>query len=132
MIKPILIVGSLNLDFVAQLEKLPMPGETISGSTFQMLPGGKGANQAYAVGRLGGHGKMFGRVGGDVFGEKLRANLEVVGVDVSCVLTSPDEATGVALILVEAGGQNQIVVIPGANGTFSPRDLESRSEAIQE
>jgi ribokinase len=120
------------MDFVAQMDKLPMPGEAVSGSAFQMLPGGKGANQAYAVGRLGGRGKMLGRVGQDVFGERLKANLESVGIDVSDVLTSPGEATGVALILVAAGGQNQIVVIPGANGTFSPRDLESRSEVIQE
>jgi ribokinase len=132
MTKPIVIVGSLNMDFVAQIEKLPMPGETVSGSAFQMLPGGKGANQAYAVGRLGGRGKMLGRVGEDVFGERLKASLESVGIDVSGVLTSPGEATGVALILVAAGGQNQIVVIPGANGTFSPRDLESCSEAIRE
>ena len=75
---------------------------------------------------------MLGRVGQDVFGERLRANLESVGIDASGVLTSPGVATGVALILVEAGGQNQIVVIPGANGAFSPKDLESRSEAIQE
>lgn len=132
MSKPIVIVGSLNMDFVAQMEKLPKPGETISGHSFQMLPGGKGANQAYAVGRLGGSGKMLGRVGGDVFGQRLKANLESVGIDVSGVLTSSGETTGVAVILVSAGGQNQIVVIPGANGSFSPEDLKSRSEAIRE
>jgi ribokinase len=120
------------MDFVAQMDKLPLPGETVSGNAFQMLPGGKGANQAYAVGRLGGRGKMLGRVGGDVFGERLRANLESVGIDVTGVRISSEETTGVALILVASGGQNQIVVIPGANGTFFPKDLESHSEAIRE
>jgi ribokinase len=132
MSKSIVIVGSLNLDFVAQMDKLPMPGETISANAFQMLPGGKGANQAYAVGRLGGQGKMLGRVGDDVFGERLKANLESVGIDVSGVRTTPGTPTGVALILVASGGQNQIVVIPGANGTLVPRDLESSSEVIRE
>jgi len=132
MSKPIIVVGSLNLDFVARIDKLPRPGETVSGHAFQMLPGGKGANQAYAVGKLGGRVKMFGCVGGDVFGERLKANLASAGVDVSCILTNPNETTGVALILVESGGQNQIVVIPGANGTFSPADLGSNSEEIQE
>src|SRR5262245_30312349 len=108
MNKPIVIVGSLNMDFVAQMDKLPMPDETVSGSVFQRLPGGKGANQAYAVGRLGGHGQMLGRVGGDVFGERLKSNLQSVGIDVSGVQVSPEQTTGVALILVSAGGQNQI------------------------
>jgi ribokinase len=120
------------LDFVARIDKLPMPGETVSGHAFQMLPGGKGANQAYAVGKLGGRVKMFGCVGGDLFGERLKANLASAGVNVSCVLTNPNETTGVALILVESRGQNQIVVIPGANGSFSPADLDAHSEEIQE
>ena len=75
---------------------------------------------------------MFGCVGQDVFGERLKHNLEAVGVDLSCVLKSPNEPTGAALILVEAGGQNQIVVIPGANGTVSVADLESHAESFQE
>jgi ribokinase len=132
MSKLILIVGSLNMDFVAQMDKLPMPGETTLGSAFQMLPGGKGANQAYAVGRLGGSGKMLGRVGEDVFGERLKASLESVGIDVRGVLATPGTTTGVALILVAAGGHNQIVVVPGANGTLSPCDLEPHFKAIQE
>src|SRR3989442_10188967 len=123
MSKTIVIVGSLNMDFVVQMDKLPAKGETIGGWGFQMLPGGKGANQAYAMGRLGGRGKMIGRVGADIFGEQLKCNLQSAGVDTSGVLATDGESTGVAFILVESGGQNQIVVVPGANGTLSPRDL---------
>lgn len=132
MSQPIVIVGSLNMDFVVQMDKLPVRGETLSGWGFRMLPGGKGANQAYAVGRLGGLGKMVGRVGKDIFGQQLRSNLESAGVDTSGVLVSDRESTGVALILVEAGGQNQIVVVPGANGTLCPGDLEATTESFQE
>ena len=132
MSKTILIVGSLNMDFVVQTDKLPVRGETISGRGFQMLPGGKGANQAYAVGRLGGRGKMIGRVGKDIFGPQLKANLESAGVDTSGVLTTDGESTGAALILVEIGGQNEIVVVPGANATLCPGDLEATKESFQE
>ena len=132
MSKTILIVGSLNMDFVVQTDKLPVRGETISGRGFQMLPGGKGANQAYAVGRLGGRGKMIGRVGKDIFGQQLKSNLESAGVDTSGVLTTDGESTGAALILVEIGGQNEIVVVPGANATLCPGDLEATKESFQE
>jgi len=107
-------------------------GETISGWGFQMLPGGKGANQAYAVGRLRGRGKMIGRVGKDIFGQQLKSNLESAGVDTSGVLTTDGEPTGVALILVENGGQNEIVVVPGANATLCPRDLETTTDSFLE
>jgi ribokinase len=132
MSKTIVIVGSLNMDFVVQMDKLPVRGETISGWGLQMLPGGKGANQAYAVGQMGGRGKMIGRVGADIFGEQLKSNLQSAGIDTSSVLATDRESTGVALILVEAGGQNQIVVVPGANGTLCPRDLEAITESFQE
>jgi ribokinase len=132
MSKPIVVLGSLNMDFVVQMDKLPLPGQTISGRGFQMLPGGKGANQAYAVGRLGGRGKMIGRVGKDVFGEQLKSNLESAGVDTQGVQVTDGESTGVALILVEAGGQNQIVVVPGANGTLRPHDVQANWEVFND
>jgi len=116
------------MDFVVQLPKLPLPGETMAGWGFQMLPGGKGANQACAVGRLGGRGKMVGRVGQDIFGRQLKSNLESAGVDTRGVLLTEHESTGVALILVEAGGQNQIVVVSGANGALRPQDIQASSE----
>lgn len=119
----VIVIGSLNMDLVAQVPQLPQRGETIAGNRFQMLPGGKGANQAFVVGRLGGKAKMIGRVGDDLFGERLRSSLGSAGVDVASVMATPGEATGVALILVETGGQNQIVVAAGANATLSPEDV---------
>src|SRR5437667_9145390 len=132
MNKTIVIVGSLNMDFVVQMEKLPVRGETISGWGFQMLPGGKGANQAYAVGRLRGRGKMIGRVGKDIFGQQLKSNLESAGVDTSGVLTTDGESTGVALLRVETGGQTEIVVLPGANATRCRGALEPTTHSFQE
>ena len=102
MPRPILVVGSLNMDFVVQVDALPERGQTVSGRGFVMLPGGKGANQACAAGRLGGRCRMIGRVGRDVFGERLKASLADAGVDTSHVLTTEGEATGIALIPVEA------------------------------
>jgi ribokinase len=119
------IVGSLNMDFVVQVDALPVPGQTVSGRSFAMLPGGKGANQACAVGRLGGTGRMIGRVGRDVFGEALKRSLREAGIDVSHVFATEQEASGVALIPVETGGQNLIVVAAGANAMLTPKDVES-------
>ena len=114
----IAVFGSLNMDFVIRVERLPGPGETVTGSGFQTLPGGKGANQAYAAARLGASVRMIGAVGKDILGTRLQANLESVGVDVSLVRENTAEPTGVALISVDAQGQNTIVVSPGANGTL--------------
>ncbi len=131
MPKPIVVVGSLNMDFVVQMKQLPTRGETLTGWGFQMLPGGKGANQACAAGRLGGSTKMVGRVGLDVFADQQRASLASAGVDTTHVLTTGGEATGVALIFVEAGGQNMIVIASGANGKLAPEDLHAASEAFK-
>jgi ribokinase len=125
MPEPIVVVGSLNMDFVVQVDALPERGQTVSGRGFVMLPGGKGANQACAAGRLGGRCQMIGRVGRDVFGERLTASLAGAGVDTSRVLVTAGEATGVALIPVEAGGQNLIVVAGGANLRLTPGDVET-------
>src|SRR5512140_944279 len=121
----ILVVGSLNMDFVVSVEQLPAPGATVSGHSFQTIPGGKGANQACAAARLsGGRAAMAGRVGSDVFGDQLRASLISAGCDVSAV-TKSGGPSGVALIFVAKGGLNEIVVAPGANGELTPADIEA-------
>ena len=132
MSRPIVVVGSLNMDFVVRVDALPERGQTVSGRGFTMLPGGKGANQACAVGRLGGRCRMVGRVGHDLFGERLKASLADAGVDTTNVLATEGEATGVALIPVEAGGQNLIVVAGGANLLLRPGDVEVALGAVED
>lgn len=122
--KPILVIGSLNMDFVVQTEKLPLPGETVKGRDFSMIPGGKGANQAVAAARLGGRVRMAGRVGQDGFGRTLTEGLSSAGVDAGRVSPTSGVATGVALILVEREGQNQITIAAGANDRLEAADLE--------
>ena len=129
----IVVIGSLNMDFVLTVDHLPLPGETIFGRNFRVIPGGKGANQAYAAAKLAGSGvlvRMFGRVGADSFGRALKANLAAVGVDVSPVLETDSQATGVACIHVDAAGQNSITVAPGANDALSRADLDSERRAL--
>jgi ribokinase len=124
----IVVVGSLNMDFVVKVQALPAPGQTVLGSDFRMLPGGKGANQACGAGRLGGSGqdiRMIGCVGYDLFADHLKASLSAAGVDISAVRSTKSAATGIATIWVEPGGQNSIVVAPGANGALDKRDAES-------
>jgi len=119
----IVVVGSLNMDFVVQVATLPRPGQTVIGSGFITLAGGKGANQACAAGKLAGRTRMVGRVGGDVFGAELKRSLREAGVDVNGVRETTGVPTGVALIFVEKGGQNEIVVASGANGGLTPDDV---------
>jgi ribokinase len=127
--KPVVVVvGSLNMDFVVKTKHLPAAGETVLGHGFQMIPGGKGANQAVAAGKLGAASvavRMIGRVGQDLFADHLKASLSGAGVDVSAVHTSKSQPTGVALIAVDSGGHNQIVVAPGANMDLPPGDVEA-------
>ena len=123
--KPILVIGSLNMDFVVQTDKLPLPGETIKGRDLRMIPGGKGANQAVAAARLGGRVRMVGRVGQDGFGRTLTEGLASAGVDTQQVQPTAGVATGVALILVERQGQNQITIAAGANDRLEAADLDS-------
>jgi ribokinase len=128
--KPIVVVGSLNLDLVAQVERIPAKGETLPGRDFRTYPGGKGANQAVAAARLGYPVSMIGRVGSDVFGENLRESLATAGVDTSAIATS-DAPSGVAMIAVEAGGDNSIIVSPGANACLNPADLDLHVELLR-
>ena len=126
--KPTIVVaGSLNMDFVVSVDTLPAPGQTVLGAGFQMLPGGKGANQACAAGKLGEGGvltRMAGRVGYDVFADHLKASLSTAGVDVGAVHASRSQPTGIALIAVERSGQNSIIVAPGANHAMAASDVE--------
>lgn len=120
----ILVIGSANVDLVTRVSRSPRPGETITGLSFHIYPGGKGANQAVAAARLGARTVFAGCVGADEFGEMQRHTLAEAGVDVSHIKTDPDEATGTASILVADGGENTIVVAPGANGRITPADIE--------
>jgi ribokinase len=129
--KPIVVVGSINIDLVARAERIPLVGETVHSNDFQMHPGGKGANQAVAAARLGQHVRMIGRVGSDAFGEELRAQLVRSGVDVSGVRTS-NGPSGVAVIAVAPNGDNAIVVTPGANGLVTPKDIDDNEDAIRD
>ncbi len=124
----IVVVGSLNMDFVVRVRELPSPGETVLGRDFQMFPGGKGANQAVAAAKLGGQSvavRMVGRVGYDIFADHLKASLGAAGVDVTAVHATKSQATGVALISVDRAGQNSIVVASGANGELAAADVEA-------
>ena len=119
----ITIVGSANLDLVATAEKLPVAGETVTGATFAQHPGGKGANQALAARRLGADVSMIARTGEGPNRDAALALLKSDGVDLSGIVSDPDEQTGVALIAVDKAGENQIVVASGANGNLSPDDV---------
>ena len=124
----VVVVGSLNMDFVVSVDHLPAPGETVLGRGFQMIPGGKGANQACAAGKLGAGAvdvRMIGRVGYDVFADHLKASLSAAGVDVSAVHAAKTQPTGVALIWVDRQGQNSIVVASGANAELAAADVEA-------
>jgi ribokinase len=131
MPKRLLVVGSINLDLVASSRRIPLPGETVSGKTFNTFPGGKGANQAVAAGKLGAPVSMIGRIGTDAFGRQLRASLEAANVDTNAVEVV-QTSSGIALITTAEDGQNAIVVVPGANGELSPRELEKHLPLIRE
>ncbi len=118
------VVGSLNMDLVVRVERLPEVGETVTGGHFATFPGGKGANQAVAAARLGAQVSMVGRVGDDLFGDQLRAALRHEGVDVEAVVSDPREPTGVACVGVDRSGRNLILVAPGANSTLRPEHLD--------
>lgn len=119
----ILVFGSLNMDLVTQTPRLPLPGETLLGSGFATVPGGKGANQAVAAARLGSLTHLVGRVGGDAFGQALIANLQTAGVTTDAVQVDLQSHSGVAAIAVATSGENHIIVVPGANERVDATDL---------
>ncbi|WP_045731529.1 ribokinase [Pseudarthrobacter chlorophenolicus] len=125
----IVVVGSLNADLTIYCERLPQPGETVHGNGFAVNPGGKSANQAVAAGRLGGRVSLVGAVGDDPNGHMLLASVAGAGVDVGLVRSS-GEPTGVAVISVDAAGENSIIISAGANGTLSPADVAEAADVL--
>jgi ribokinase len=126
----IAVVGSINLDLVVAVERHPAPGETVVGGDRRELPGGKGANQAVAAARLGAEVVMVGRVGGDAQGTRLRDHLAGEGIDVEHVAVDDDAPTGMALIAVDATGENTIVVSPGANARVDLGDVQGAGDVL--
>jgi ribokinase len=120
----VVVVGSINTDLVVAVERLPAPGETVSGGTFARHGGGKGANQAVAAVRLGAAVAIVGAVGDDEFGSQALAELSGEGIDVAAVACLPDVASGVAAIVVDASGENQIAVASGANAQVEADHVE--------
>jgi ribokinase len=119
----VVVIGSLNLDLVVDVARLPRPGQTVIGPSAQRSPGGKGANQAVAAARLGGRVRLAGLVADDGFGPELRSAVEAHGVDVAHVGVIQGSSTGMALIVVEESGENMIAVAAGANGALTPDTL---------
>ncbi len=115
------VVGSINLDLVTRVDRIPRPGETVGGGELLRFPGGKGANQAVAAARLGARVRMIGAVGADAFADEALAGLHEAGVDLELERRG---ATGLAVIIVDAAGENQIVTVPGANAQLTPRAVE--------
>jgi ribokinase len=130
MQKPIVVVGSINLDLVVGADRIPQVGETIIGGSFDTFCGGKGANQAVAAARLGYPVSMVGNVGDDAFGKQLRTGLQDALVDTAYVNTVQGPS-GVALITTGARGENTIVVVPGANGLLTPKLLEKATSLLE-
>lgn len=128
----IIVFGSINIDLVATAPRLPLPGETLLGEDFFKLPGGKGANQAVALTRLGIPTQMIGRVGANSFGAELIENLQNSGVQTDNILVDETVSSGVAIITVDHAGENQIVVIPGANGQVNQQDVDRLSRLLPE
>ncbi len=126
----IVVVGSSNTDMVVRAAKIAGPGETILGGEFIMVPGGKGANQAVCAAKLGADVKLVARVGDDVFGQASLDNFHKVGIDTKFVTTDREHPSGIALISVDAKGENAIVVAPGANNALSPEDVDRARETI--
>jgi len=127
----IVVVGSLNADLTIYCDRLPLPGETVHGNGFAVNPGGKSANQAVAAAKLGSRVMLIGAVGDDTNGTMLLASTAGAGVDISRVRRTPDAATGVAVISVDAHGENNIIISAGANGTLAPGDVAASAELFE-
>ena len=128
----IVVIGSLNSDLVATVERFPNAGETLTGRDFVINCGGKGANQAYAAAALGGAVAMVGQVGSDDSGAVQIKNLSSIGVRVASVQRDNNQPTGTAIIEVESSGENRIIIVPGANGTLTADRLEPSLNLLQE
>ncbi|WP_421656210.1 ribokinase [Leptothermofonsia sp. ETS-13] len=128
----VIVFGSINMDLVTRTPRLPEAGETLLGSHFFTTPGGKGANQAVALSKLGIPTQMVGRVGDDAFGQELLEELRVAGVQIDSVLVDEEAHSGVAIITVADGGKNQIVGVLGANGRMNSEDVDRLVEILPE
>ena len=132
MKEKILIIGSLNMDMVIGMKRMPLKGETVLGNGLSYIPGGKGANQAFAAGMLGGNAAMLGCVGTDDIGVQLKENMKKSGTDVAGIASVEQAPTGMAVIYVDEGGDNSIVVIQGANGVCDVEYLKQNDDMIRE
>lgn len=132
MKKRILMVGSLNMDIVMEMKCMPKKGETILGESLTYSPGGKGANQAFAAGMLGGNAMMLGCVGRDSMGDQLRENMQKSGTDISGIAQVENKPTGVAAIYVDENGDNSIVVISGANSICDAAYLKQNDDLFKQ
>ncbi|MBN2093722.1 ribokinase [candidate division KSB1 bacterium] len=126
----IVVIGSTNTDMVVKSIRIPQPGETVLGGKFLLAAGGKGANQAVAAARLGGHVLFITRLGKDIFGEQALENFKRDRIDTSGITRDPDHPSGVALIMVDEHGENSIAVAPGANMQLRPEHVENQSDQI--
>ena len=120
----ILVVGSINMDLVMRVPRMPQPGESVIGEACHYIPGGKGANQAVAAARLGANVSLAGKIGNDANGHKLREHLDAQGVSTHSVVSGEKSQTGLAVITLDSAGQNSIVVFPGANMDIQKADLQ--------
>lgn len=130
MQRKIVVIGSCNTDMVISMDHLPLPGETLIGGEFFMNSGGKGANQAVAAARLGGNVSFIAKVGNDPFGKRALEQYRAEGIDVKHILTDPEQPSGVALIMVDAQGENSIAVASGANAHLTTKDLDNAKEIL--
>lgn len=128
----ILVIGSANMDMVVRCERFPQPGETVFGGEFGMYPGGKGANQAVACARLGGHVHFVGKMGHDLFRDKLTESLQQDNIDLDALLSDEEAPTGIALIAVDGSGENQITVVAGSNMKLRADEVEAREDLFEE
>ena len=128
----VVVFGSLNMDLVVRVPRMPEAGETLTGRDFLSNPGGKGANQAVACARQGASVSMVGRVGADAFGEELREGLAAEGIDAEGVGTATGQSTGVAAILVDDAAQNSIAVVAGANALVTTADADALRDVLQD
>lgn len=126
----ILVIGSSNMDLVVQVPRCPAAGETLFGSSFTTNYGGKGANQAVAVARIGSGVTFMTKLGNDTFGQQIRQHFSEEEMDLTHILTDAESPTGTALITVEDKGENRIIVVPGANARLTENDVESLSAEI--
>lgn len=120
----IIVIGSANMDMVVKSQHIPKPGETVLGGTFFMNPGGKGANQAVAVSRLGGKVTLISKIGNDIFGKQSSKIYDEEGIDISGIYADENSPSGIALITVDDKGENSIVVAPGANSYLDKQNVK--------